>query len=375
MIDNKKLLDNIFITEIDTNEYTIFAHADKTWIMPKSSIKHGLDMYQPSTAKGKILKQCLIMFKSIPSIASKLGMTTAELKVNEDIFNYIAEVVGNKDFQIAAYMGDTSSRQNNKATIQIYDKYGIIAYAKITKDDEVKRNFDKEIEVLRFLEEKQIGNVPKVLGETEIGNLKIFVQSTEKGFNEKVKLKFGRKQIGFIKKLVGATAQKINYCDTDFYKDVEYLKECKDEFAEEQRKIIENVIKAVEEQIKEEPLEYAFSHGDYTPWNVYYTCGLINVFDFEYCSYSMPSYVDVFHYITQLSLLGKKCDVGGAVHNYRKYRKLIEEYVCNPDLIYACYILHIISFYKKRTEVNSLEMEDKYSKWIGILEYLNEKIK
>lgn len=375
MIDNKKLLDNIFVNEVDTNEYTIFTQADKTWIMPKNSVKHGLDMYQPSTAKGKILKQCLIMFKNVPVITSKLGITTAELKVSDDILGYIEEVLGSKDFHIAAYMGDTSSRQNNKATIQIYDRYGITAYAKITEDEEVKKNFDKEIEVLRFLEEKQINNVPKVLGETEIGDLKIFVQSTEKGFNEKVKLKFGREQIGFVKKLVESTAQKISYSDTDFYKEVEYLKECKTDFADTQQKVIETSIKVVEEQIKEEPLEYSFSHGDYTPWNVYYTCGLINVFDFEYCGYSMPSYVDVFHYITQLSLLGKKCDVGGAVHTYRKYRRLIEEYVCNPDLIYACYLLHIISFYKKRTEVNSPEMDDKYSKWIGILAYLNEKIK
>lgn len=375
MIDNKKLLNDIFVNEVDTNEYTIFTHADKTWIMPKNSIKHSLDMYQPSTTKGKILKQCLIMFKNVSVIASKLGMTTAGLKVNEDILSYIAEVVGTKNFYMAAYMGDTSSRQNNKATIQIYDKYGIIAYAKITEDEEVKKNFEKEIEVLRFLEEKQIGNVPKVLGETEIGNLKIFVQSTEKNFNEKVKLKFGREQIDFVKNVVESTTKKVDYIETDFYKDVEYLKECKKDFGDDQQEIIEYSIKAVEEQIKEKPLDYSFSHGDYTPWNVYYTCGLINVFDFEYCSYFMPSYVDVFHYITQMSLLGKKCDVGGAVHTYRKYRKLIEEYVCNPDLIYACYLLHIISFYKKRTEVNTSEMEDKYLKWIGILEYLNEKIK
>ena len=119
---------------------------------------------------------------------------------------------------------------------------------------------------------------------------------------------------------------------------------------------------------------FSFSHGDYTLWNVYYTGKNLYAFDFEYCSDTMPAYLDIFHYLTQLSLLGKQNGVGETVHLYKKHRKKLKKYISNPDFIYLCYLLHIISFYIKRTEIWNETIAGYHEERIGIMEYLIGKI-
>ena len=98
--------------------------------------------------------------------------------------------------------------------------------------------------------------------------------------------------------------------------------------------MINKALSIIEEELTGKESEYAFSHGDYTPWNVYFVNREIYSFDFEYCSQTMPPYIDAFHYLTQLSILGMHNEVGKTVHLYKKYRKILEEYIQDPDFTY-----------------------------------------
>lgn len=94
------------------------------------------------------------------------------------------------------------------------------------------------------------------------------------------------------------------------------------------------------------------------------------MFDFEYCSFSKPCYIDIFHYLTQMSLLGCGNDGKQTILLYEKKKELIEKYVHDADFTYMCYLIDIIGFYKKRTIRRNKVVDKEYGRWIAILEYL-----
>lgn len=371
MFEDKLLLNRIFIKNTRGKEYIIFRHSDKTWILPKSSFKEGMDMYQPSTYKGKLLKYILIVFKNNKMIVSKLGGSYAFFSVNEGIKKAIEENYPYKDIEISGYMGDTSSKQNNKATLQVSRKNKILCYIKVTTDRENGDTFNKEIKALNFLEENKVKGVPQVIIDDYVEGMYIFGQTTEKKLGDKLKLKIDIKQIEFIKNIVDKTEVELFYEESDFYKHIESIKLM--DFNSERRIIIKSAIEIIEKKFKNSKSRYSFFHGDYTPWNVYYIDGEIRAFDFEYSKYSMPPYMDIFHYISQLSFLGFNNEVGKTVRIYKNLKKILGDYICDLDYTYISYLVYIIGFYKERTTNYTEEIQKKFDNWFGMLEYLLEK--
>ena len=371
MFQSRKLLDKLFEKQKNGNNHMILNHSDKIWIMPSCNINIGLNLYQPSTLKGRILKRCLYIFKNSEFLLKKMGAKRESLLLNSEIKKYLSQVLDIEDFFVAAYMGDASSKQNDKVTLQIYNNREIIAYAKVTMNEEVKGNFQAEIQALKFLEEKKIQHIPQIPASTDINGMMIFVQTTQKPLNQKVSLAFGKEHISFIDDIVRKTRKEMQYESTNFYQYIQYLKGVMEQFNITQREVLQETIDKIESYLKKGTHEYAFSHGDYTPWNVYYTGNDINLFDFEYCSDAMPCYIDVFHYLTQMSLLGYRNDVDKTIKIYKKHEKLLEKFIKDTKFTYLCYLIYIISFYKKRTEEEAENIQEKYSQWIDIIKGLD----
>lgn len=375
MFENKKLLNDIFIEDGKGYKYLIFNNGGKTWVFPLKKLRAALEMYQPTTSKGKALKQSLLLAKVNPFALKKIGTEVRTFSINEKLQAYLAEKIqkNNAVFYIAGYMGDTNYKQNNKVTLQVYNDEEIIFYAKITKDEEVSKQFRHEIAALQFLEEKEIKGVPKVLAAENIDDLGIFIQSTDKQMYEKVRFDFDERHIKFIDEIIKAMNIKCKYEETEFYEKIQYLKtRVKREYPNQEKKIVSKAIETIEKELRSQSRKYAFSHGDFTMWNVYYTDERINVFDFEYCNYIMPCYIDVFHFMTQMSLYGSNNDADKTIEIYEKNRELLEKYIDNPDLTYACYLLTILSFYNDRTKGRFSLNDHKYKEWTEILSYLNE---
>lgn len=371
----KELLNKLFTKSETGQEYIVFHHSDKTWIMPVENLEPALEMYQPSTVRGKVLKSCIKLFHVSERMLNKAGCQKRNLCFNQEILLYLQELVHEKNICIAAYMGDTTTRQNNKITLQIYNDHKILCYAKLSEEAEVLDNFFREITSLKYLETKGITNIPKVLGEREIHGLRIFVQSTNKPLKQQVRLSFGRKQVEFIDNIVKKTKKDMTYETSQFYEDVHYLKSVAAQLGDKEQSVIKTAIGQVEAYVAEKGLEFAFSHGDYTPWNVYYAGQELYAFDFEYCYQSMPCYMDVFHYLTQLSVMGLHYDVGKIIGFYEENKKLLEEYIPNPDIIYTCYLLHIIAFYHKRTNGKKELIQEQLETWRGMLYYFCKRKK
>lgn len=366
-MQKKEFIEKIFLKDNQGREYIVFCHSDKTWFLPCDNIEPALEMYQPSTIKGKILKSCIKLFHNNEMMLEKIFCQKQKLLINYDVLQYLKEIAQKDGIFLAVYMGDTTSAQNRKVTIQIYDNQKILCYAKVTEEPEVIENFEREITSLKYLEGKGIANIPKVLGEKQINGLHIFVQSTEKPLKQQVRLVFEKRQIDFIDRIVKNTKQDIGYESSQFYESVQYLKSIKEQFEAQVQTTINKAIEMVEAYAREGKIEFAFSHGDYTPWNVYYVGQELHAFDFEYCYKSMPAYIDVFHYLTQLSVMGLHNDVERTVGLYKENKKSLKEYISNPDLIYICYLLHIIAFYHGRTNGDLKAIEEKIQFWIELL--------
>ena len=221
---------------------------------------------------------------------------------------------------------------------------------------------------------KEIENIPKVLCDKHAGKMHIFAQSTEKTFNENVKLNFDEKHLNFVDEIVKKTAKVCKVEDTDLYNEILFLKEnLYKNISDEYSDIIKRAIEIIEKESDDGGIKCSFSHGDFTPWNIYYRDNQMQAFDFEYSSYNMPAYIDIYHYLTQLSLLGYNSGVKKAISIYEKYKPMIEQKDECCDFSYICYLVHILAFYFMRTDyVKDINDINFSGERIGVLRYLLE---
>lgn len=105
---SKQLLNKIFIQDKSADEYLVFNHSDKTWIMPVENILPALDMYQPSSIKGKILKSLIKSFYKNKMI-EKFGCKIEKLRLDKKVLEGLNISDNHGKIYVAAYMGDTSS--------------------------------------------------------------------------------------------------------------------------------------------------------------------------------------------------------------------------------------------------------------------------
>ena len=66
--------------------------------------------------------------------------------------------------------------EHQKVIVQIYNKDKILAYCKISESTEVGGLFDKECEILEYLQKCKIDNVPELIFREMLINIIYFVK-------------------------------------------------------------------------------------------------------------------------------------------------------------------------------------------------------
>lgn len=366
----RELLKRIY-KENEGEQTLVFTHADKIWIMPERAVEGAMEMYKPSSKGGKSLKKCVVKKHKTPFYARGSKIEKTNLSLDSDIRKQIEELLGINDFYVASYMGDESTSHNDKAVLQIYGDEEIYAYVKITTNEENAKRFEKEASAIKHLQDLGIEYVPKVIGLSLDSEVKMFAQMNEKPMGQNVNLEFNNQILDTVKDWVEKTTKDIDYKESDFCKYVDNLKDNLDVFDKEQQSILHDAVELAET----EDLTFAFSHGDYTPWNIYYVKDEIKLFDLEYCSDSMPAYMDVFHYLSQATLLGNRYTSQCVMREYEHKLELISEYVDNPRTTFVCYLVWVISFYIERSEKKIDSIREKLDVWVEMLEYLIKYLK
>lgn len=274
----------------------------KVWLVPFSSVRKGLELYQPSSKKGHILKKYLSVFKFLPFLIEKLGIHIVHIRIDVDFAQSINELFDKEGIYYSVFLGTPG--RDNKPTIQLYTSKEILGYCKYSANSRICDAFRREAEFLEYLHQKGVRVVPKVLLLEEIdAGQTVFIQSTGKRFGASTQHEITHQQIKFLLDISEKTQQKCEFAETDYYKSLCDFKKNHRKFPfTYDKESVENIIQMIECEMKKVK-GYFFYHGDFTPWNTYLAeNGTLEAFDFEYAKYTYPKLLDIFHFFTQVKL-------------------------------------------------------------------------
>lgn len=353
-------------------------HDNKTWILPANDLKIALNLYQPSSCKGILLKKYLPMCIKNPllgGIVKKvLRIQTCDLEIPKAVLESIRNVFQQDEITFAYFLGTPSVHQ--KGTIQIAAKDEILGYAKYSGANNIKSLFLKEKAILELLSECEIRNIPKCLRCEEIPNgTTVFIQNTKKTLESKIVHELGEPHFDFLCKLAKNTQIECDYSGTDYY---QILQEFKSNLVELDELGFESsvLLSCIEKVENSLVFENTFSvyHGDFTPWNTFVMeTGELYAFDFEYAKRTFPKYLDAFHFYTQTLLFKKNKHAKEIMELFQKefLPGKFGELFKNPYISYLQYLVSIMAFYIKRDK-GVLEQENRQNlkTWYKLIEMI-----
>ena len=350
---------------------------DKVWKFPVNNLKVGLNLYQPSSIKGKVLKRFLPLCLKTPVldrvVKKIMHITPSCLNIPEGVVNTLKNVYGKKDVEYAVFEGTPCTHQ--KTTVQIAQGKHILGYAKFSKKKSVQELFLKEKEILEWLHASGLNNIPKcVLCEATSDGQLLFIQDTKKTTSSKVSHKLGRAHQAFLSEMSEKTETMCDYERSDYYIQLEALKKNLDvlEKAGIGTESIIEAIAVVEKKLENEK-NFSAYHGDFTPWNTFVLENEeIYVFDFEYAMKTYPKHLDAFHFFTQTMIYQKDksakeiMEMFESKHVFKQIQKLFE----NPYVSYLQYLISIIGFYVKRDGDNLNQNNiHNFNVWNELIQY------
>lgn len=286
--------------------YFRLANADgKVWLIPRRTIAMGLELYQPSGWKGKMMKSLLPLLSWMPFLLKLLHIDVVNIDIPLEVRKEIEQVFGIKDFLFSVFMGTPCAHQ--KVTIQVYTKEGgILGYCKLTDNYEVWNNFQKEYRLLNELRNKALNGIPEGLSckEYKTGEY-LFLQSTIKTPHSKYPHEWGDIHDQFMKELQDKTCRQMAFEKTDFYRQIMLLEERLD-WLEKLRPNIGNAIKYINTLFQGKEIEVSAYHADFTPWNMLVEDGRLFAFDWEYALMTCPPGLDKYHFFVQTEIFEKR---------------------------------------------------------------------
>lgn len=404
----KRLLDSILheTQNEKNNRYLTITNSDgKAWVLTDNNLSTAMNIYQPSSVKGKLLKKFLPLLNSIPIIATiferKLGITEKFYEISPQLMKLLKSVFNVDELELSFFLGTPSVHQ--KTTMQVFSGNRILGYCKITNRNEIKKVFKHEEEVLTYFNKVGIENIPKCLycgsinvtteeKTVAIDDMWLFIQSTIKTKKSKVKHNIIKEHYEFLLKLAELTKIDISYLESDYNSMVEGLKVNVDyliNYGEvdliESKRIIMESINIVEKELRKSGQRFSGYHSDFTPWNMFFepsakdsNDGGLFVFDFEYAKFSYPPLLDIFHYFTQICIFEKQ------MGPEEIYQKFLDDFKVTKSLIgdnvsgwknvddykksYMYYLLDVIALYLDRDQGQfNRDVKRNLSIWIKLL--------
>ena len=298
MITLDKLLD--FSGE---EKFYRFGNSDgKYWIMPARNMRTAMNLYQPSGSKGKLVKSLLPCLHRLPPVRKAIHATTMHCCLKSEICGLLCEIFGTRDIKFAIFEGTPSVHQ--KITMQISCKGKILGYCKASESNDIKELFDKEHEILAWMKERGVTDIPQALFCGTLGNgVHLFVQSTAKTTSSTIIHKWDGLHEEFLAQLHGRTKQKMIFEESDYSKTLLALEEHIEWLPDNiEAKIVSATMGKIRDCFCSKEVELSAYHGDFTPWNMFANGKELFVFDFEYAAKSYPPGLDRYHFFTQTAI-------------------------------------------------------------------------
>ena len=177
--DNNILIDRILDLKGDFL-FISFTNADgKRWVIPQQNMVTAMNLYQPSSWKGKLVKQFLPLLHKISFLRRNLGMQHHHYELCYLLKQELSHLFNCESIEFSLFSGTPSLHQ--KITIQLSIGHTILGYCKVSNKQNIKAIFKYEQKVLDTLMKKGVKQIPACL---YCGTLKedidLFVQTTQK---------------------------------------------------------------------------------------------------------------------------------------------------------------------------------------------------
>ncbi|MFR9567909.1 MAG: phosphotransferase [Rikenellaceae bacterium] len=351
-----------------SGRYLRFSNADgKVWIVPLKGMRTALNLYQPSSRNGLLVKLLLPYLYWLLIVRRVVGAQRVDVALEPEFERRLQSVLNRKEFDFSIFEGTPSVHQ--KVTIQLSTGAKILGYCKVSNNPDVVQLFDGEAKILSDLQSRGIENIPRVLycGAISKGNAdSIFVQSTIKTNSSEVVHRWRAEHSEFLGQLQQRTAHKILFAESDFASSLRLLDGYLDRFEVGSRATLARALERVRDHFGSGEVSFSAYHADFTPWNILFERGKIFVFDFEYASMSYPPQLDWYHFFTQTAIFERHLTAEAIVAEFR------ERQSGRSEMLFSAYLLDIISRYAAREggEIGkATETQIKF--WIEILGMLN----
>lgn len=277
--------------------YKISNADGKVWIMPSNNLKTGLELYQPSGTKGKLLKRFFPYLHHFKPVRDKCGAITSDYALNDKLLKLAERIFKTDKLEFSIFEGTPSVHQ--KTTIQIFKGQKILGYAKISENRDIISLFKHEEKVLNFLSKAGIKGVPECLYCSTDDGEGVFFQSTQKSRHSHSPHVWTSSHQEFLEQLYKKTVNSIQFEDSDLYVSLNELSNRLAGLPLRFQNIIRKNIEKTFNDYKGKKVDFSAFHADFTPWNMFLNGRVIFVFDWEYAGLSYPPYLDKYHFLTQ----------------------------------------------------------------------------
>lgn len=362
------LLSKLLCLEEGQFFYTFSNTDGKIWIMPAQNMQVAMNLYQPSSIKGKFLK---FFFPYLHQVAFVRRVIKAERKACElqkELRDLLCAIFQTSDLEFAVFCGTPCIHQ--KITIQLSNGKRILGYCKVTNNKEITKLFYKEEEILKRLEKQGVKNIPKCLYCGKITEDKtLFVQSTTKTLKSQIPHEWNTLHKTFLEELHKRTLHKIPFEKSDYYQTLQNLQSHLDWLPQfMNRELIERTINRIINIHYEKQVEFSAYHADFTPWNMFVEKRKLFVFDWEYTQLTYPPQLDRYHFFTQTAIFKKHWNALEIIH----YMESGKGHWIDRKR-YVLYLLDVIARFTIREEGNVTEdIAKSFSLWMDLLEYLQK---
>lgn len=283
-----------------------FGNADgKRWVMPRRRMRMAMNLYQPSSRKGRMVKTFLPIRLLQDIISKKISSEKCRLRLNEDLQLLFCDIWGKGSLDFALFGGTPG--KHCKTILQLSRGNDILGYCKVTRNPEVASLFDGETYTLQSLHKKGIDCVPRALyrGRTNEG-WELFVQSTVKTKKSKVCHAWSEMHDKFLETLALKTREEVAFEESDYFHTLRQLIDNIGLYPiPEKRAFVKNETEKILAQYTGKTVTCTAYHGDFTPWNTFAEDDKLYVFDWEYGKMTYPPGLDKCHFIIQTSIFEK----------------------------------------------------------------------
>ncbi len=321
-----------------------FSNADgKVWIVPLKGMRTALNLYQPSSRNGLLVKMLLPYLYWLPIVRRVVGAERVDVALEPEFERCLQGVLNRKEFDFSIFEGTPSVHQ--KVTMQLSTGAKILGYCKVSSNPDVVQLFDGEAKMLSDLKSCGIENIPSVLycGAIAKGSSdSIFVQSTVKTNSSEVVHSWRAEHSNFLQQLQQRTAVEIKFGESDFAASLRRLDSYLVQLSGGEQSIVSGALERVRGYFGDEIVAFSAYHADFTPWNILFERGDIFVFDFEYAAMSYPPQLDWYHFFTQTAIFERHLTAEAIVAEFR------ESHSERSEMLFSAYLLDIISRYAAR---------------------------